>query len=199
MRRSALYTVAMMLCFIYGGISFFFFLTQIMPIVAPEFGPAPAFMERIELEPQNYSNVSMMQNWTPPARDQSLNATHERITRFQTRVTAYFLTVIFISLFGSAIAIVAGLAIYLLMRKKDRRELTKSVIDVVTTPEEKLVLKELEENGGQMTQAELAKRTKLTKVKIHRVVKRLESIGIVSKYSYGMTNKIKLEKKIFQK
>jgi uncharacterized membrane protein len=36
------------------------------------------------------------------------------------------------------------------------------------------------------------KRTKLSKVKVHRVLKRLESMGIVNKYSYGITNKIRL-------
>jgi uncharacterized membrane protein len=187
MRMHTLYSIVMILCFIYGGISILFFLTQIMAINI-EHSPIerPPFMERInETLPPGPNGIEM-------------NSTRERFVQFQGRTMSYFYSVAFISLFGSVVSIVSGLVIYHLLRKKDRRELTKSVIDIVTTPEEKLVLKELEESGGNMTQTELAKRTKLSKVKIHRVVKRLESIGVVSKYSYGMTNKIKLEKKVFE-
>jgi len=62
------------------------------------------------------------------------------------------------------------------------------------TPEEKVVIKLLKENDGELTQSELVTRTKLSKVKVHRVIKRLESLNVVSKYPYGVTNKIKLEK-----
>jgi uncharacterized membrane protein len=187
MKKHAIYSAVMILCFIYGGMSLLFFLIQTMPLSAdrPLIGQPP-FMERI-----NETNF-------PGAPNQSINFTREIFERFQSRNTDYFLMLIFTSLLGSIISIVAGLVIYSLLRKKERKELTRSVIDVVTTPDEKHVLKELEESGGVLTQTELVKRTKLTKVKIHRVVKRLESIGIVSKYSYGMTNKIKLEKKEFQ-
>jgi uncharacterized membrane protein len=187
MRMHTLYSIVMILCFIYGGISILFFLTQIMALnVEPSPIGRPPFMERMN------ETLALGENGSV------FNATRERFVQFQGRNASYFYMVVFISLFGSAISIVSGLTIYHLLRKKDRRELTKSVIDIVTTPEEKLVLKELEESGGNMTQTELAKRTKLSKVKIHRVVKRLESIGVVSKYSYGMTNKIKLEKKVFE-
>jgi hypothetical protein len=179
----------MALCFIYGGISLLFFILQLMSLNGfPPMGP-PSFAERI-LENRSPDRIGPLMNFT--------NSTNDRIFQVQSRASEYFYFVIVISLLGSMTSIVAGLAIHSLMRKRDRREMTKSVIDIVTTPEEKMVLKELEENGGQMTQTELAKRTKLTKVKIHRVVKRLESIGVVSKYDYGMTNKIKLEKKIFE-
>jgi uncharacterized membrane protein len=180
----------MILCFIYGGISLLFFLMQIMSLnMEPPLIGRPPFTERI--------NETIF----PGEPDQAVNFTNltrERLLQFQGRNAMYFWILIFTSLFGSLVSIFAGLAIYSLLRKKERKELTKSVIDIVTTPEEKRVLKELEDSGGILTQSELAKRTKLTKVRVHRVVKRLESIGIVSKYSYGMTNKIKLEKKVFE-
>jgi uncharacterized membrane protein len=176
----------MILCFIYGGVSLLFFLMQIMSLNGfPQIGGPPSFMERAS------------ENRTLGRFDTAFNITPDRIAQFQARSDEYFYMVVFTSLFGSLISIVSGLVIHSLLRKKDKREMTKSVMDMVTTPEEKLVIKELEENGGNMTQAELVKKTKLTKVKIHRVIKRLESIGMVSKYSYGMTNKIKLEKKVY--
>jgi len=115
------------------------------------------------------------------------------------RRTNLFYPVIIISLLGSVISILAGLSLMDLLKKKEKKELTKSVIDTMTTPEEKFVIKELEEADGELTQSELVKKTKLSKVKVHRVVKRLEQLKIVSKYPYGITNKIKLEKKVYQK
>lgn len=53
-------------------------------------------------------------------------------------------------------------------------------------------------NNGELTQSDLVRKTKLSKVKVHRIVKRLESLGIVSKYPYGITNKIKLEKSLYE-
>ncbi len=85
-----------------------------------------------------------------------------------------------------------------LLKKKERKKLTKSLIDTMTTPEEKLILKELEEAGGELTQSELVRNTKLSKVKVHRIIKRLEGLEIISKYPYGVTNKIKLEKKLME-
>ncbi len=109
-----------------------------------------------------------------------------------------FYPVIIISFLGSVISILAGLSLSDLLRKKERKELTKSIIDSMTTPEEKLVIRELESNDDELTQSELVKRTRLSKVKVHRVIKRLESLKVVSKYPYGITNKIKLEKEIYQ-
>jgi uncharacterized membrane protein len=190
MKKHALYSAVMIFCFIYGGISFVFFLTQItLANSAPPITGRPPFLERF--------NETIL----PVGPDQELNITafaSERFMQFQTRNASYFQVLIFTSVFGSLISIIAGIAIYSLMRKKERKELTRSVIDVVTTPEEKLVLKELDESGGVLTQTELTKRTKLSKVKVHRVIKRLETIGIVAKYSYGMTNKIKLEKNVLE-
>ncbi len=85
-----------------------------------------------------------------------------------------------------------------LLKKKERKKLTKDLINTMTTPEEKLILKELEEAGGELTQSELVRKTGLSRVKVHRIVKRLERLEIISKYPYGVTNKIKLEKKLME-
>jgi len=64
-------------------------------------------------------------------------------------------------------------------------------------PDEKIVIKELGRNNGELTQSDLVRKTKLSKVKIHRIVRRLETLEIISKYPYGVTNKIKLEKSLY--
>jgi uncharacterized membrane protein len=100
---------------------------------------------------------------------------------------------------GLAISLLAGFSLFDLLKRKEKKELTKKVIDTMLTPEEKQVIRFLEENNDEMTQSELVSRTKLSKVKISRVIKRLESLKAVSKFPYGMTNKIKLEKRMYEK
>lgn len=63
-------------------------------------------------------------------------------------------------------------------------------------PDEKTIVEALEDNGGSLTQSELRLETGMSKVKLHRYLKKLEAKNIVSKHAYGMTNKIKLEKKL---
>ena len=46
-------------------------------------------------------------------------------------------------------------------------------MDTIILPDEKTVIEVLERNGGELAQSELVKITKLSKVKVHRIVKRL--------------------------
>jgi uncharacterized membrane protein len=100
---------------------------------------------------------------------------------------------------GLIISLLAGFSLIDLLKKKEKKELTKEVIDTMLTPEEKKIILLLEENNDELTQSELVARTKLSKVKISRVIKRLESLKVIGKFPYGMTNKIKLEKKMYEK
>ncbi len=188
------HVIIMILCFIYGGVSLVVFALQTNSLIQAE-QSQQRINERIRLETQ--SNESDFGN--PPAfQRQPFEPNLSRSDLWGGRRTNLFYPVIIISLLGSAISILAGLSLMDLLKKKEKKELTKSVIDTMTTPEEKLVIKELEEADGELTQSELVKKTKLSKVKVHRVIKRLEQLKIVSKYPYGVTNKIKLEKVVYQ-
>lgn len=179
----------MILCFIYGGVSLVVFAFQSYSLIQAE-ESQQHINERInEINESNF--VSDFQR--PP-----FEANISRRGFWGGGRTTIFYPIIIISFLGSVISILAGLSLMDLLRKKERKELTKNVIDLMTTPEEKIVIKELEENNNELTQSELVKRTKLSKVKIHRIIKRLESLKVVSKYPYGITNKIKLEKKIYK-
>lgn len=174
--KKKLHHLIMVLCFIYGGISIVVFLSQLYFLVKRgQFNPA-------------FGQIA--HNLT------SNNLTH--LGFWAGRRTSMFYPVIIISFLGSVISILAGLSLSDLLRKKERKELTKSVIDSMTTPEEKQVIRELESNNDELTQSELVKRTRLPKVKVHRIIKRLESLKVVSKYPYGVTNKIKLEKQTYE-
>lgn len=166
----------MILCFIYGGVSLLLFFSQTYLLI----------------------RMGEFQSSQIPRRG-ILNLTNRtHIGFWGGSRTAFFYPVIVISFLGSVISILAGLSLMDLLKKKERKKLTKDLINTMTTPEEKLILKELEEAGGELTQSELVRKTNLSRVKVHRIVKRLERLEIISKYPYGVTNKIKLEKKLME-
>jgi len=99
---------------------------------------------------------------------------------------------------GALVTISAGIMLISMLREREGKELRRDVVDAMVTPDEKLAIRELERAGGEMTQSDLVRRTGLSKVKVHRVIKRLESLGVVSKYPYGVTNNIKLEKRLYE-
>ena len=183
----------MILCFIYGGVSLVVFAFQSYSLIQAE-ESEQHMNERINQE--MLLNKSALNGIPVFQRPFDSNISVRGF--WGGRRTNIFYPIIIISFLGSTISILAGLSLMSLLKKKERKELAKSVIDLMTTPEEKLVIKELEENNNESTQSELVKRTKLSKVKVHRIIKRLESLKVVSKYPYGVTNKIKLEKKIHE-
>lgn len=93
---------------------------------------------------------------------------------------------------GAVISIVTGLMLYSNTHKVQKKEIKHTVLDEMLLPEEKQVVKLLEENKGELTQSELVKKSSLGKLKVSRIVKKLEASNIIKKYPYGLTNKIKL-------
>ena len=188
------HVIIMVLCFIYGGVSLVIFAFQTNSLIQAEKLGQP-IGERMEQEMQiNETDL----NASTSFQRQSLDSNLSRRGFWGGRRTNFSYPVMITSLLGSVISILAGLSLMDLLKKKEKKELTKSIIDTMTTPEEKLVIKELEESDGELTQSELVKKTKLSKVKVHRLIKRLEQLKVVSKYPYGVTNKIKLEKEIIE-
>lgn len=181
----------MILCFIYAGVSLIVFALQLNSLIQSE-RIQREITERMMIEQGNESGPDNIFLRQPPNAPPRGGFWGERRTNL-------FYPVIIISLLGSVISLLAGLSLMDLLKKKEKKELTKSIIDTMTTPEEKLVIKELEESDGELTQSELVKKTKLSKVKVHRIIKRLEQLKVISKYPYGVTNKIKLEKEVYQK
>ena len=68
-------------------------------------------------------------------------------------------------------------------------------MEFLLLPEEKSVMEELKKSGGELTQKELSNRTGIPKVKLHRVLSKMEKKSIIKRYPYGMTKKVMIEKK----
>ena len=189
--KHKVHIIVMVLCFIYGGFSLVVFSLQSSFLFRQE--RTPDHSGRIALELLNESEVYSPSIFQRPPLDPNLSRTGFWGLR---RTSPY--PIMIASFLGSVISLLAALSLMDLLRKKERKELTKSVIDTMTTPEEKAIIKELERNSGELTQSDLVRKTGLSKVKVHRIIKRLESLGIVSKYPYGVTNNIRLEKTLYE-
>ncbi|GEM_PF-4733579 len=74
-------------------------------------------------------------------------------------------------------------------KEKENKSLLKFFRDT-----ERIVIEALIENGGKMLQSDLSKMKNMTKLKVHRAIKSLESKGVVKTESQGKTNKVTLVK-----
>lgn len=77
--------------------------------------------------------------------------------------------------------------------KKMQDKLKENLIIKMLKGDEKAVYREILDSNGEMLQNKLVQKTGLSKVKITRIMRRLELKGLVAKERYGLTNKIKLK------
>lgn len=91
----------------------------------------------------------------------------------------------------ASVFILVGLIVYLiwLKKSKSKKEVDKYLLDV-----EKRVLEILREaNRHELWQKEIQKNLGLSKAKTSRVVRNLETRGLVEKIPFGNTNKVRLK------
>ncbi len=98
----------------------------------------------------------------------------------------------------SSLGILIGSSVYYFMlpklteREKKLVEDTQIVIDMLQL-DERNIIKKIIENKGEISQSKLS--SLFGKVKTFRVLETLRKRGIITKESYGKTNKIKLNEK----
>ena len=161
------------ICFLYSGIALLIFLAFLWFLIVG--GNIPVIGKLFA--------TSAIQDW--------------RIFSIVTLMTWLIVFLAFISFLGSLLT-----GIFLTRNKnkqivkKIEEEKEKEVHADLLMPGEKKIIEVLEDNEGSMTQSELTIESEMSKVKLHRYLKKLEAKKIISKHAYGMTNRIKLEKKL---
>jgi hypothetical protein len=105
---------------------------------------------------------------------------------------SYIWYIVIVSFLGSVISLLAGIALHNITKKKETRIISESWIENITDENDKKIISLLKENNRILTQSQLVKESGMTKVKVHRIILKLESNKIVEKFKYGQTNKIKL-------
>jgi uncharacterized membrane protein len=178
--KRSFYWIVAIVCLVYAGVSLILFIHQSYFVYLRDQFPEPNHFPRFTNATEEFGDN---------------NSAHRNMTGFPpNRPRGTILPSLLATLFGSIVSLIAGVCLINLLRAKESKEIRRSTLDAVILPDEKIVLMELEKNRGEMTQSELVKRTGLSKVKVHRVIKRLESLSIVTKYPYGLTNKIRVGK-----
>jgi uncharacterized membrane protein len=104
------------------------------------------------------------------------------------------LLLVMISLFGVFI----GSLTYYFISEKYEKKIDRIHKDVSQTlrfleGEERKIITSLIDNQGENTQAEIVKNTGLSRVKVSRILSKLEQKGIIKKIPNGMTNTVALE------
>ncbi len=175
------YNIVMISCFLLGGFSIIFFLSQLYS----------GLWEKEILNDfrnqSNYSNESFNFsefNRSPP-RDRIL------IANPMDRLTAPFSIMLLIN---GAILIASGVSLWTITREKEISKAREKITSLLLHPDERILIDEIKKARGDITQSQLVKKTGMNKVKIHRIIHRLSAKGIISKHEYGLTNKIVLEK-----
>ena len=108
----------------------------------------------------------------------------------------------FIPVIGFSGLLVGTLVYYILSEKiiiKEKQlENNTEIIMKLLDSNEKYVIKKLLEENGKVHQIELNYLPNMTKVKTHRILKRLEQRGVIKKEKLGKINVIRLEDSIYE-
>lgn len=166
------FVAVMVLCFIFGG----YFILNYSSLVYMSYSRPQA-----DAVMRDFSNISNVTN--------GFNSSEMRRPQFERMVAQENI----IYLLGGVMFIVAGIAIWYLIREEEISEITEEMMDVFLLPEEKAIVDELKKAGGEITQSDLVRRTGLSKVKIHRILGRLEGKKVIKRYPYGLTKKVVIE------
>jgi len=92
------------------------------------------------------------------------------------------------------------LAFYILISKqiKEKKEINKNLDFTLNFLEnnEKKIITELIKNRGILNQSKFEESTNFHRVKVHRILEKLISKGLITKTSNGMSNKIELSEEL---
>ncbi|MDD3159887.1 MAG: hypothetical protein PHQ98_02890 [Candidatus ainarchaeum sp.] len=164
------YTAVIIICFLYAGFSLMLFVFMIYAEFSSAQAPRP---EDINMD-INQSN--------PPNFNRGFNPMKILLAPLSASL-----------LIGGIVSLIAGISIWTLTRKKEKKQITHHVTNSLLLPDEKKIFDLLKNNPNGLTQSKLVIDSNLTKVKVHRIIKKFEDKKLVEKYKFGTTNKIILK------
>lgn len=101
-------------------------------------------------------------------------------------------------LLSGLISLAGGFTILSITKQHEIKKIKQDTADYLLLPDEKKVIQVLKEGGYSLPQNKITKESGLSKVQVHRVLKRLEAKGLIEKHEYGLTNKIVLKKEFLE-
>ncbi|MEM5799326.1 MAG: MarR family transcriptional regulator [Candidatus Aenigmatarchaeota archaeon] len=176
--KRPIYNIIAFLSIIIGGFVAVFSIYQIYTFV---------YLENFRIKEQNFSQFNNS-SFLPQNR---FNNTERRFERRPNELLVMPFSFIF--LIAGIVSVFSGIAILNILKIKEIEKTKKDIINILLSPEEKIVIDVIKKNGGNLTQKEISEITGYSRVKVHRIVKSLEIKNIIEKREYGMTNKIWLK------
>ncbi|MBW6461613.1 MAG: MarR family transcriptional regulator [DPANN group archaeon] len=112
---------------------------------------------------------------------------------FQTNISLAIMTTLII--IGLYLIFAENIKEHILKKTKVNTKINKTdLLKKARNPEEKLILECILEKGNTIFQSDLVDKTKLSKVKITRILNRLETRNIIERKRRGMTNIVILKR-----
>jgi len=180
----------MWLCILYGGFAIFLFALDIYSLIwsgSTFFSTNPQQREfdqnRFTSIDANFGNDSNHERAGPPMFNP---------LRIITSPASILI------LISGLISLSAGFTIWSITREKEIKKIKQETADYLLLPDEKKVIEVLKHNDYSLPQNRITKESGLTKVQVHRVLKRFEIKGLIEKHEYGLTNKIVLKKELIE-
>lgn len=93
--------------------------------------------------------------------------------------------------------VISGVVVFMLMKSSIKKEqqlvnANMAIVRRFLSQEESAVLDELFSKGGSMSQTDVAHLPGMTRLKAHRIVKKLKARGIIYVDKYGKINRLRL-------
>lgn len=185
-------SVIMALCFLYGGFAIIASAIIIAGDAFPQASPMRFWDSNEHFDANRAVTITIQAGASNGAALRERPAL-QRLERPGPpfRPNTEFMAVVFAS---GILSIAAGATIFGLTREKEVRAVKRDMANNLLMPDERKVMETLAKSGYEIMQSKVSKESGLSKVQVHRAVKRLESRGVLRKHRYGLTNKVILEK-----
>jgi uncharacterized membrane protein len=180
----------MWLSLLYGGFAIIFFLMDFYSAV----WIGGSFF--INPDQNNLHDQNDFVNTPDNLRDTNFLAPNHRPQMTPLRIISSPASILL--LLSGLISILSGITIMRITKKHEIKAVKQEATEYLLLPEEKKVIEVLKKNDYSLPQNKITKESGLTKVQVHRVLKRLETKGLIEKHEYGLTNKIVLKKEFFE-
>ena len=176
--------IVMWLALLYGGFAIILFGMDLYSMVW--FGSAPFLSEGQRISDRNE---------TAPTDSNHMPAFERPQMGFIRAISSPSSIMVLAS---GLISLAAGVTIWRITREKEIKKIRQEAADYLLLPDEKKVIDVLKHGNYALPQNKITKESGLSKVQVHRVLKRLEAKGLIEKHEYGLTNKIILKKELFE-
>jgi len=181
--KNSKYYAVMIACFLYGGYAIISFMLMLTASVWR--------MELLGIHPIDNQDIQPDIN-----RMYDVNRPNGMGREMFNPVNFMANPLSFTALGSGILCLLAGLTIWHMLRKEERKEIRNKAASTFLLPDENRIIETLRKGNGELTQAKLTLESGLSKVQVHRALKKLEDRELIEKHKYGLTNKIILKKEL---